>query len=139
MIRIFISYFFWMMSFSSKKNFNLLYWLNQVVLIFTLQVVRFRTIICSHIIKSGYIVVGNETITDGLRQPIEMCDPQNRDFCTIKQNLTRVLQASDDKKILRCAANHISLKGKELYADFKINVNCKYDWLIPCILFLIIR
>lgn len=99
---------------------------NKVLLIFSLQVLRFATSSYSHITHSGCIVAGDETITDGLQQPTEMCDPQNRGFCTIKQNLTRVLQASDDKKILQCVANHISLKGKKLFAEFNIKVNCKY-------------
>lgn len=99
---------------------------NKVLLIFSLKVLRFATSLYIHITHSGRIVAGDETITDGLQQPTEMCDPQNRGFCTIKQNLTRVLQASDDKKILQCVANHISLKGKKLSAEFNIKVNCKY-------------
>lgn len=109
-----------------KKYFHVLYLVNKVVLYSFFQVLRFAATSYSRITHSGCIVAGDETITDGLQQPTEMCDPQNRGFCTIKQNLTRVLQASDDKKILQCVANHISLKGKKLFAEFNIKVNCKY-------------
>lgn len=113
--------------FLSTYHFYSDYSFHKVLLIFSLsKSLDLPTSLYSHITHSGRIVAGDETITDGLQQPTEMCDPQNRGFCTIKQNLTRVLQASDDKKILQCVANHISLKGKKLFAEFNIKVNCKY-------------
>jgi len=67
--------------------------------------------------------MGDEVITEGLKMPIETCTPQKKELCTIQQNLTRTLHANDDKKVLKCIANHHALRGRDLVAEYTINVN----------------
>lgn len=60
---------------------------------------------------------------DGLLPPTVQ-DFDKEDLHSIIQNLTRVLQPSDNGKILRCVSTHPAITGNNI-ASRQLNVTCK--------------
>lgn len=61
---------------------------------------------------------------DSLTMPTVL-DLDKEDLHTIMQNLTRMLQPSDNGKILRCVSMHPAITGNNI-ASRQLNVTCEY-------------
>uniref|UniRef100_A0A1B6GGZ2 Ig-like domain-containing protein n=1 Tax=Cuerna arida TaxID=1464854 RepID=A0A1B6GGZ2_9HEMI len=66
--------------------------------------------------------LGDEPVTEGLPMAVETCMQQDNGLCTIQQNLTRILQAADHKKQLKCVSSHHSFKDRPQETTFEISV-----------------
>ncbi|KAG8305219.1 coreceptor-mediated virion attachment to host cell [Homalodisca vitripennis] len=69
--------------------------------------------------------LGDEPVSEGLQMAGETCLEQSKGMCTIQQNLTRVLQAADHKKELKCVSSHQSFKDRPQETTFEISVTCE--------------
>lgn len=69
---------------------------------------------------------GDDVLTEGVSHPVITSAPEDKTLMTTEQNITRVLQASDNGKEIKCIADHPGLDERKRMRSVKLIVQCTY-------------